>query len=206
MDGIELIKEKVHFLEMKGKRTPIWTMLVRLYEENQVNSRLASLCMRQMVMYLDELEGDPRWGKRERENEYEDYYAFLQKILAGYDTLYRDDLEFQWSLCYYLKFISTWHFILGDTIQYQNVNPIRKKIISRFLNNFPPLKLFEYIDQIQSDEQHFQLALDMCEIQELQREIDELNLQDNSADQDLKVMLVDAMARFQESIRNGSPC
>ena len=114
MNCIVAIKEQVYKLEKEGKRTPVWNLLVKLYEEKPMDSALASLCMRQMVMYLDELEGDPRWGERERDNEYEDYYVFLQKILLGYNKYYMDSVEFQWSLCYYLKFIDTYNFILGD--------------------------------------------------------------------------------------------
>ena len=189
MDSIKIIKEKVHRLEMQGKRTPIWDMLVRIQQEHPKDSGLASLCMRQMVMYLDELEGDPRWGKRERSTEYEDYYAFLQKILLGYNTLYKDDVEFQWSLCYYLKYISTYHFILGETIQYQEVEHIRTKIIAEFQSSIPHLRLFEFIDQIQSHEHHFISALGFSEMRELQIEIEELNLQNNYADQDLRAVL-----------------
>ena len=86
MGFIETIKEKVRSLELEEKRTPVWEMLVKLYKENPKDARLASLCMRQMVMYLDELEGDPKWAERERENEYEEYYAFLQEILLHYNT------------------------------------------------------------------------------------------------------------------------
>ena len=198
MVSIKIIKEKVHRLEMEGKRTPIWDMLVRIYQEYPKDSGLASLCMRQMVMYLDELEGDPRWGKRERNNEYEDYYTFLQTILLGYNTFYKDNVEFQWTLCYYLKFISTYHFILGETIQYQEVEHIRTEIIARFQSSMPHLKLFEFIDQIQSHEHHLISALGFSEIQELQIEIGELNLQDNYADQDLRAVL-QAWSSFRES-------
>lgn len=197
MDSVKKIKENVHRLEMEGKRTPIWDMLVRIYQESPKDSGIASLCMRQMVMYLNELEGDPRWGKRERNNEYEDYYAFLQRILFGYNTIYKDSVEFQWSLCYYLMFISTYHFILGETIQYEEVEHIRTKIIARFQSSKPHLKLFKYIDQIQSCEHHFISALGSSEIQDLQNEIEDLNLQNNYADQDLRAVL-QGCSRFGE--------
>ncbi|MDO5435829.1 MAG: hypothetical protein Q4G19_05620 [Clostridia bacterium] len=189
MESINAIKDAVHRLEMDGKRTPIRNMLVSIYEEHPTDSGLASLCMRQMVMFLDELEGDPEWGKRERDDEYEDYSAFLQRILSGYNTLYKDNIEFQWSLCYYLRFIPTYHFILGDTIQYDEAEHIRTGIIDRFIDTVTPLKLFEFIDQIQTSDRHFIAALGDSETRELQMEIEGLDLQDNYADRDLRAVL-----------------
>ncbi|MCQ2458527.1 MAG: hypothetical protein MJ142_07345 [Clostridia bacterium] len=194
MDRIEAIKEKVHSLENEEKRTPVWDLLTRLYEENPEDPQLASLCMRQMVMYLDELE-DPRWFVRERDDEYEDYYAFLQKILSGYDTCYRDNVEFQWALCHFLEFWPTYHFITGDTIHAEEAEHIRKKIIDRFMSRDPSLKIFEYIDQIQNCDGSFLSCISTQELQTLQTEIKALNLQDNYADQDL-LMAFDVIAEL----------
>lgn len=185
-DCIKTIKRKVHSLENEEKRTPVWDLLLKLYKENPEDPQLASLCMRQMIMYIEELEGDPRWSVRERDNEYEDYYAFLQKILLGYDTCYKDNVEFQWALCYFLKHYPTYHYILGDTIHAEEAGHIRTKIIDRFMSCDPPLKIFEFIDRIQTCDGSFLSCISSRELQTLQMEIKAWNLQENYADQNLQ--------------------
>ena len=185
MSDINDIKKHVHTLEIVN-RTSVWEYLITEFEKDPKRSDVATLCLHQMMMYLYELEGDPRWSKRERENEYDDYYKFGQSILHGYDSDYRNSVQFQWELCYYLKCIPIFHFLLGDIIHEEDTEQIRESIIKRFLCIYPNNMLFKYIDPIQSFTVNLIDIIPLDDIKKLFEEVKEWNLQENYADQELK--------------------
>ena len=185
-DDIVTIKKHLHAIE-KNIRTPAWEYLRSIYETDPTRADVAILCLHQMFMYLNDLEGDPRWNKPERENEYDEYYAFAQRILSGSQTTYAESVQFQWELCYYLWCFPTYHWLQGTI-------PIRKKddelmiranLIRQFLLNHPDCMLFKYIDPIQSFKRNLLETIHPGHLPKLCSEIKEWNLQDNYADQEL---------------------
>ena len=185
-DDIVTIKKHLHALETHG-RTPAWEYLVHVYESDPARDGIAILCLHQMFMYLDELEGDPRWSTPERENEYEEYFAFAQRILEGYRTTYADSAQFQWELCYYLWCFPTFHWLQG-TICIQNQGDeliIRSDLIRQFLFRHPDSMLFKYIDPIQSFKRDLLNIIQSEDLPKIREEIKVWALQDNYADQEV---------------------
>ncbi len=185
-DDIVTIKKHLHTMETKS-RTPAWEYLVHVYESDPTWADVAILCLHQMFMYLDELEGDPRWSTPERENEYEEYFTFAQRILKGYRTTYADSARFQWELCYFLWCYPTYYWLRG-TICIQHKDDelmIRSDIIRRFLIRHPDSMLFRYIDPIQSFKQNLLGIIQADDLPKLRAEIENWNLQGNFVDQEV---------------------
>lgn len=185
-DDIATVKKHLHIIEEKD-RTSAWEYLLSVYASDPTRADAAALCLHQMFMYLDELEGDPKWSKPERENEYDEYYAFAQKILKGFQTTYADSAQFQWELCYYLWCFPTFHWLAG-TIHirhHEDALMIRDEIIRKFLHNHPDSMLFKYIDPIQSFKRNLPEIIHPDDFSKLCSEITEWNLQDNYADQEV---------------------
>ena len=185
-DDITTIKKHLHALETHG-RTPAWEYLAHVYESDPTRADVAILCLHQMFTYLDELEGDPRWSAPERENEYEEYFAFAQRILEGYRTIYADSAQFQWELCYYVMCYPTFHWLTGTIhIHHQGDElVIRSDMIRQFQFRHPESMLFKYIDPIQSFEKDLVNAIQAEDLPKLRAEIESWNLQDNFADQEV---------------------
>jgi hypothetical protein len=185
-DDITTMKKHLHALETQG-RTPAWEYLVHVYESDPTRGDVAILCLHQMFTYLDELEGDPRWSTPERENEYEEYFAFAQRILEGYRTIYADSAQFQWELCYYVMCYPTFHWLTGTIhIHHQGDElVIRSDMIRQFQLRHPESMLFKYIDPIQSFEKDLVNAIQAEDLPKLRAEIESWNLQDNFADQEV---------------------
>lgn len=185
-DDITTIKKHLHALETHG-RTPAWEYLAHVYESDPTRADVAILCLHQMFTYLDELEGDPRWSAPERENEYEEYFAFAQRILEGYRTIYADSAQFQWELCYNLKCYPTFHWLDGTIhIHHQGDElVIRSNIIRQFRLRHPENMLFKYIDPIQSFKRDLVNTIQTEDLPKLRAEIESWNLQDNFADQEV---------------------
>ena len=184
-DDVVSVKKHLHALETHG-RTPAWEYLVHVYESDPTRADIAALCLHQMFMYLDELEGDPRWSTPERENEYEEYFAFAQRILLGYCTTYADSAQFQWELCYYLEYYPTYHWLDGVFYLSDNyVLKLRQGLIEQFLQKHPDSMLFKYIDPIQKSERSLLLVIEDEDLGKLREEIYKWNLQDNYADREV---------------------
>ena len=185
-DDVVSVKKHLHALETHG-RTPAWEYLVHVYESDPTRADIAALCLHQMFMYLDELEGDPRWSTPERENEYEEYFAFAQRILEGYRTTYADSAQFQWELCYYLWCYPTFHWLSGTILLHHQDDElmIRSDIIRRFRLKHPDSMLFKYIDAIHSFRRDLLNIVQAEDLPKLCKEIKEWNLQDNFADQEV---------------------
>jgi hypothetical protein len=185
-DDITTMKKHLHALETQG-RTPAWEYLVHVYESDPTRGDVAILCLHQMFTYLDELEGDPRWSTLERENEYEEYFTFAQRILEGYRTIYADSAQFQWELCYYVMCYPTFHWLTGTIhIHHQGDElVIRSDMIRQFQLRHPESMLFKYIDPIQSFEKDLVNAIQAEDLPKLRAEIESWNLQDNFADQEV---------------------
>lgn len=182
---IVMIKHNVSKLEQEGKRTPVWDYLKNLYQNDKERPDIARLCLHQMMTYLYDLEGDPTFIKCERKNEYDDYYSFIQQILQN-RSHYEHDIQFQWELCYYLYCLPIFHFLLGFDITFDNANQLRNSIIEKMKKEKPSCLLFEYIDLIQSFNHEIHLIIPEKELLQIREEIKSWNLQDNSADEELR--------------------
>ena len=153
MKDIVAIKAQLHQYERES-RTIAWRFLLELFGENPQRFDIATLCLHQMIMFMFVLQEEPNW---ERKSEYDDYYAFAQRILQGYQTTYSDCAQLQWELCYFLWYVPDVFFIQGETIKITKDGDeikIRDKIIDDYLENHPDSMLFKYIDQIQSEEKN----------------------------------------------------
>ena len=186
MESIVSIKRTLHQLEMVN-RTSAWGYLVRLFDSDPDRADLATLCLHQMFINLDEMEGPPQWSAPERENEYDDYYNLAQRILSGYSTKYVDSTQFQWELCYYLMCYPTYHWLCGTihVVHFGDEKKLRDTLIQQFLLKHPDSMLFKYIDPIQERERNILEIIQPEDLSKLRNEIIEWNLQDNFADQEV---------------------
>ncbi len=185
MKKIVEVKNHLHDLE-KINRTSAWNYLTGIFESDPSSPEIATLCLHQMFMNMNEMEGPPPWCEPERENEYDEYYNFAQRILLGYCTTYADSAQFQWELCYYLEYYPTYHWLDGVFYLSDNyVLKLRQGLIEQFLQKHPDSMLFKYIDPIQKSERSLLLVIEDEDLGKLREEIYKWNLQDNYADREV---------------------
>lgn len=181
---ISIVKDHIHVLEQKAIRLPVYHYLKHIWLNNDRTEGLAVLAMQQMVFYLIELESP--WTVWEDEDEHQTYQVFLQEVLEYGFKHFIHGKMFMWNLCFYLRSIGTYHFILGKQIPLGSERTLLQQLLYSAKELYPTSVLFDVIPLVQDGDPLWKERISDEVKNSILAEVDEWKLRDNMVDEDMR--------------------